>query len=192
MSSVEFGAGDVERLLAGDASASQAFAQRFSRLLRMKVQMRNGAASASYVEDVVQETLARVLTALREGRVQDPDRIGAFVSRTGDFVLSESHRARRRFRPLDEANDPHASDDPERDLAVREQAEVARELIGELPERDQKILRALFAEAIDKDEVCRRFGIDRGHLRVLVCRAKDRLRDLLETHTGQKLSHERG
>ncbi len=38
----------------------------------------------------------------------------------------------------------------------------------------------LFYEQRDKDEVCRTLGVDRGYLRVLIHRAKSKLRDALQ------------
>jgi RNA polymerase sigma-70 factor (ECF subfamily) len=47
-----------------------------------------------------------------------------------------------------------------------------RSILAELPERDRRVLKAVFFEERDKDEICRDFGIDRDYLRVLVHRAK--------------------
>jgi hypothetical protein len=41
----------------------------------------------------------------------------------------------------------------------------------------------LFYEQRDKDEVCRTLGVDRGYLRVLIHRAKSKLRDALQKNT---------
>ena len=48
-----------------------------------------------------------------------------------------------------------------------------------MPERDQALLRAIFFEEQPKDEVCRRFGITRDYLRVVIHRAKEKFRSLL-------------
>jgi len=56
-----------------------------------------------------------------------------------------------------------------------------------LPEKDRQVLRWLFFEERDKDDVCRALGVDRQYLRVLVHRAKARLRDaLLESPAGPR------
>ncbi len=61
-------------------------------------------------------------------------------------------------------------------LVTRESQEHIRRILGDLPQRDQQLLRAVFLEEKDKDEVCRSFGVDRGYLRVLLHRAKDKFR----------------
>ena len=57
-------------------------------------------------------------------------------------------------------------------VAARQMEGKVREILDEMPERDRRILRAVFLEEQDKDEVCRDFGVDRDYLRVLVHRAK--------------------
>jgi RNA polymerase sigma-70 factor (ECF subfamily) len=47
-----------------------------------------------------------------------------------------------------------------------------------LPERDRRLLREVFLEERDKDEVCRDFGVDRDYLRVLLHRAKQSFKSL--------------
>ncbi len=48
-----------------------------------------------------------------------------------------------------------------------------RKVLEGLPEKDRRLLHALFIEDRDKDEVCREFKVDRNYLRVLLHRAKD-------------------
>ena len=181
-----FAATDVQRLLQGDPAVARAFERHFGRLLRVKIRLRNGGAGAAYLDDIVQETLARVLAALRDGKVEDLERLGGFVSRTGDHVLSESQRLRARFAPLEAHNEPVTGRDGDADeqLVLQERVRLADHLMALLPDRDREILRAVFFDELDKDEVCRRFHIDRDHLRVVVCRAKERLRSLLDRHQG--------
>jgi RNA polymerase sigma-70 factor, ECF subfamily len=42
----------------------------------------------------------------------------------------------------------------------------------DLPARDRSLLKAVFLDERDRDEVCREFGVDREYLRVLLHRAK--------------------
>ena len=57
-------------------------------------------------------------------------------------------------------------------VAAKQMEEKVREILDEMPERDRRILREVFLEERDKDDVCRDFGVDRDYLRVLVHRAK--------------------
>jgi sigma-70-like protein len=47
-----------------------------------------------------------------------------------------------------------------------------RRVLAKLPEKDRKILQALFFEQRDKNEVCMQLGVSREYLRVLLHRAK--------------------
>ena len=62
-------------------------------------------------------------------------------------------------------------------LLAAEDRDKVREALADLPPRDQELLRWLFFEERDKDEICRMMNVDRNHLRVLVHRAKIRFRD---------------
>ena len=53
-----------------------------------------------------------------------------------------------------------------------------RNILDDLNARDRELLRAVFLEEQDKDEVCREFGVDRDYLRVLLHRAKGSFRDM--------------
>jgi RNA polymerase sigma-70 factor (ECF subfamily) len=50
--------------------------------------------------------------------------------------------------------------------------ELVRDVLDGLNERDRGLLRAVFLEDRDKDEVCKELGVDRDYLRVLLHRAK--------------------
>jgi len=57
-------------------------------------------------------------------------------------------------------------------LTAKETEQKVRDILQQLPERDRRLLREIFLEERDKDEVCRDYGIDRDYLRVLLHRAK--------------------
>ena len=66
--------------------------------------------------------------------------------------------------------------DLERALISQETKLKVREILGEMKQRDRDLLRAIFLEEKEKEEVCREFGVDREYLRVLLHRAKERFR----------------
>jgi RNA polymerase sigma-70 factor (ECF subfamily) len=82
--------------------------------------------------------------------------------------------------PLDDTNTRHDPPAPEPSaetaLINDERSAKVRRIVGG-PERDAQIVRALFLEDRDKDQVCAEFGIDRGYLRVLLHRALKRFRE---------------
>jgi RNA polymerase sigma-70 factor (ECF subfamily) len=47
-----------------------------------------------------------------------------------------------------------------------------REILAEMPVKDRSLLKAIFLDEKDREEVCREFGVDGEYLRVLLFRAK--------------------
>jgi len=69
-------------------------------------------------------------------------------------------------------------------LAAKETEKKVREILDQLSERDRRLLREVFLEERDKNEVCRDFGVDREYLRVLLHRAKQSFKSLYKKNTG--------
>jgi RNA polymerase sigma-70 factor, ECF subfamily len=170
----------VERLREGDPSTEQHFVAYFDQLLRIKLRARMLASET--VEDLRQETYIRVLVTLRKDGIRQPERFGAFVNSTCNYVLQEFYRASSRTSPWDDSylEMPDHAVNVEGLLVTKQMKDRVREVVEELPKKDRDLLRAFFLEEKDKDEVCRQFGVDRDYLRVLLHRAKDKFRVLYE------------
>jgi RNA polymerase sigma-70 factor (ECF subfamily) len=70
--------------------------------------------------------------------------------------------------------------DTERDLVQKEAKALVNQALEDMPQKDRDLLRQLFLEERDKDRVCTDFGVNREYLRVLIHRAKTKLRAALE------------
>ena len=93
-------------------------------------------------------------------------------------MLLEAYRSNARATPRDDEQDEPESDEPSvewRVLKAEERIKV-REAIEALPPRDRDLIRWLFFDERDKDDVCRELNVDREYLRVLFHRAKERFR----------------
>ena len=66
--------------------------------------------------------------------------------------------------------------DAETAVGLDEDRAHVRAVMETLPHKERQLLHWLFFEECDKDEVCRRLGIDRNYLRVLLHRAKQRFK----------------
>ena len=181
----------VERLKSGDAATEQHFANYFGQLLRIKLRVR--LRSAQLIEDLSQETFLRVLTALRrKDGLEYPERLGAFVNTVCQNLLFELYRAESR-RPADLAYHLDVPDErasAESALVTDERKDQVRQVLQDLTAKDRELLYMVFYEEIDKDEICRRFSVEREYLRVLVHRAKARFRKkLLERHGKDFCAH---
>lgn len=169
-----FDAKYVESLCAGDRATQEHFVAYFSELLRIKLRPRLRSPQA--VEDVCQETFVRVYTTLRrDGGLRQPERLGAFVNTVCNNVLFEQYRAMNRSDSLDDEDSPEPVDkgkDALAEAATKQEARKVREILLDLPARDRDLLKAVFLDEKDRDEVCAKFGVDREYLRVLLHRAK--------------------
>ncbi len=169
-----FDADYLEALRAGDSRVQEHFVCYFTELLQLK--LRSRLRSPQAIEDVRQETFARVLSAVRKsGGLRQPERLGPFVNTVCNNVLLEHYRQAGRNESLDEegAPEPHSRAASAHDLAQSSQmAQQVREVLEGLPEHDRSLLEAVFLDERDREEVCREFGVDRDYLRVLLHRSK--------------------
>lgn len=175
----------ISRLVGEDTATERHFTQYFGELLSLK--LRSRLQSRTLIEEATQETFVRVLTALKQrGGIDRPEALGAFVNSVCNNVLFELYRSETRTRPLAEISAEPPDEkvaDIESAVVRRQESERLRRALAELPRKDQELLRWLFLEERDKDDICRELQIDRGYLRVLLFRAKGRLRAELEAMT---------
>ncbi len=169
----------VERLRAGDFRTQDHFVAYFTELIQIK--LRSRVRSPQSIQDIRQETFARFFAALRAGKILQPERLGSFVNSMCNNVLLEHYRTGNRN---DSLGDGEGRDFPAKGmdlvsaLATQQMEKKVREILEKLSERDRRLLREVFLEERDKDEVCRDFGVDREYLRVLLYRAKQSFKSL--------------
>ena len=168
----------LDRLRAGDPETQRHFASYFGRFLRIRFRARR--LPPDVIDDLVQDTLLRVMIKVHRGEVRQPECFGAFVNSVSNHVLLEY------FRQISKSS--HAEDDQieiadkvldlDGLLVTQETVERVRKVLSQLPEKDRRILRRLYYDEEDKDAICIEFGVNRNYLRVLVLRAKGKFRVL--------------
>jgi RNA polymerase sigma-70 factor (ECF subfamily) len=175
--------------------AESALVARFWDRVRLFAARRVGDATAA--EDVAQETLRRVVDALRAGRVENIDAIAGFVFQTAKHVCMHAHRAAgREAQAMRRLGDPSSSGDLQPDaltsLVSEERRARVRAALDSLARDDRDLLRALYFDQLDTSELSARLGVSQGALRVRKHRALQRLADVLQMQTsGETLSPER-
>ena len=135
-------------------------------------------------EDVAQETLRRVLEALREGRLQKPEALASFVFQTAQNVCRNRYRSERRqgraFERLRSAVSViEPAPDPLAEILADGTRGKVRHALGLLGEHDRELLRMSFYLALDTTEVARRLEVTPAAVRVRRHRALRRLRAIL-------------
>jgi RNA polymerase sigma-70 factor (ECF subfamily) len=178
-----FDAEYVRRLKEGDAETEDHFARYFGDLVRIKAQAR--LRSAHTADDIRQETLLRVLRNLRQGNIEHPERLGAFVNTVCNNVILELFRRDRRMTEFPQAEIASGQTGAESSLLHEERRTLVKRAINELPAKDRELLQRIFLDEHDKDVVCEEFSVSREYLRVLLHRARSRLRTALEHGRGR-------
>jgi RNA polymerase sigma-70 factor (ECF subfamily) len=174
----EFDDDYVRRLREGDRWTEEHFVRYFSELILIK--LRGRLRSLEAIDDVRQEVFVRVIRTLRSAEgVRDGRKLGAFVNSVCNNVLLESYRAQSRSVGLDSDDYrqvPDSATAADEALVTGETRAYVRRVIEGLPPKDADILRSMFFEERDKDEICKQFAVDRNYLRVLLHRAKEKFR----------------
>jgi RNA polymerase sigma factor (sigma-70 family) len=168
----------LRRLGAHDPATEAHFVAYFSE--RLRITLRARGIDAYTIEDVRQETFCRVWVAIQSGSVNNPQGFGAYVHAVCKHVLSESRRGdiRNQHDPLDGTDVVDQQLGLEELMQRKENSDLVRAILAELPERDQHLLQARFFEDRDNEEVCGDFGVDRDYLRVLFHRAIHKFAEL--------------
>jgi RNA polymerase sigma-70 factor (ECF subfamily) len=95
------------------------------------------------------------------------------------------HFRRQKVRGYEDDNEAAliavpSSEDVERVVAARHDLAAVDRALGQLGERERMALLMVDVEGIDREETCSALGLSATHLRVLLHRARNRLRRLLE------------
>ncbi|HET9183334.1 MAG TPA: sigma-70 family RNA polymerase sigma factor [Candidatus Angelobacter sp.] len=168
------------RLRARSAETEAHFVEYFNTLLKAK--LRSDGYSEAPLSDIRQETLYRVLKAIYLDKIQNPQSLRSFVYGVCERVEWEYDRGEWRQGRDENDEFPNITDERTTADGPARQAELlqtVRWVLERLPEKDRKILIALFMDEKERDEICREFGITRDNLRVLLHRALASARKLL-------------
>jgi RNA polymerase sigma-70 factor, ECF subfamily len=146
--------------------------------------LRSRIKSPELVEDIRQETLLRVIRALREGEgLRRPECLGSFVIGVCHNVMREYVRAQVRYTGIDEpATQADAAADPEAQAIAGQRRASLGEALARLAAREREVL-AMTLQDCQPADISRRLGLTQGNVRVVLHRAKAHLRDHLLDHT---------
>jgi len=187
----QFDSSYISKLVSRDSGIEAHFAEYFSRFLAGSLRRR--AASADRINEVRQETFARVLAAVHsDAGIRRPECFGAFVAAVCRNVLYETYRGDR-FDSMDDMPPllTDAAHSPEAIYTANEAQRRVRLVLRHMQGEEGQLLRAVYLEERDRDEVCRELGISRGYLRVLLHRAKQQFRDRFKQQNAGKAEVQR-
>jgi RNA polymerase sigma-70 factor, ECF subfamily len=196
----------IVALRQGDESAFLALVRRYHRPMVRIAQAFVG--SEAVAEEVAQESWLAVLQGIGgfEGRSSLRSWMFSIVA---NRARSRAQREARstpfssfgeedagpavdpgRFLPPDHPRWPgHWATPPERwtdeQLAVHETAELARRAMETLPPAQRQVIVLRDVEGCSAEEVCQALGVSDGNQRVLLHRARSKVRAILESHLGR-------
>jgi|GEM_PF-617669 len=189
----------VRHILAGDPAAEREMVERYSRGVRfLLLQLTRDPA---WADDLYQETFRLALEKVRGGELREPDKLSPFLSalarnlflaqvrRSGKHPEVSGELEREDTEPRDHAPGPLTR------LLDKEDAALVRRLLAELePPRDREVLFRFFIAEHPKEVICADLGLSSLHFNRVLHRARQRLKDLIESHRKQQglLRHQRG
>jgi RNA polymerase sigma-70 factor (ECF subfamily) len=164
----------------GDRAARDLVIQRIGPIVQRYCRGRLGRSDRSSVsaDDVAQEVLLAVLTALPSYRVQGRPFL-AFVYGIASHKVIDAHRAATRNRSDAVAEVPDAvsvADGPEQRALQGELSVQMRLLLEQLPEKQREILVLRVVVGLSAEETAEAVGSTPGAVRVAQHRALGRLR----------------
>lgn len=131
-------------------------------------------------EDAAQEAMRRVVQALAEGRVREPQALPGFVYQTARHVCSHRNRAAGRERRMlsrygSERLLEEPAPDPLHELLTDERKAEVRGALAAMQEEDRKLLAALYIHEQNPQQVAAELQLTAGALRTRKHRALKRL-----------------
>jgi len=175
------------RLQAGDSASEDELARLFHpHLLAMAASRLNDRETA---REIAQEAILGVLSALREGRLREPEKLPAFVVGTGRNLINNSLRQKvQRPEPLNLGSKEAAIPSPDPDasessLEKEERRDVVFDAIQGLRPVDRRILYLTLAEGLKPQEIAAEMGLKPETIRLRKSRALKRVRRKLKKMT---------
>jgi RNA polymerase sigma-70 factor, ECF subfamily len=160
-----------------DVAGERAIVEKYASRIRAYGlrHMRNNASA----DDLVQQVLVTVLLALREGRVDDRERLDAYVLGTARNMAMDMKRGvSRQTRVADQAS-ALLPKEYEVSLGYVDRGRLEH-CLGELEPRDRTVVVATFVEDQDSDEIGQSLGISTGNVRVIRHRALAKLQTCVD------------
>jgi len=153
-------------------------ALRYTERVRVFATRRLDDASAA--EDIAQETLRRVVEAIRANRIENQEALPAFVFQTARNICLHWVRSRAReksafARVEHESTLAAPAPDALTALISAERAREVKNAIDRLTPEDQRLLGMIYYNEIGTDEIARQLGVTTAAVRVRKHRALQRL-----------------
>ena len=170
------------RIAAGDERAEEELVEALGRGLSLL--LRRQARDPELARDLYQETFRIVITSLRQGKLEQAGKLAAFVRGTAKNLLRAEWRKRDRRGPHDDVDEILLTDPApgqwHRARAAEDRRRVQRVLDELRSERDRQVLLRHYWQEEPKEDTCAALGIGTAQYNLVLFRARQRFRQLLE------------
>jgi RNA polymerase sigma factor (sigma-70 family) len=175
----------IVRIRNGDASAQEAIYLLLHQGVRFLLLRHFGPEAL----DELHEVFVIIVTAIRTGRLRDPERLPAFVrgvvKRRVALRIRQSIRCRKLHGELSE--DLFEATQPvEEKLSSEEELDAMWETLHQLSQRDREVLVRSYLREEPPESICADMGLTPTQFRLLKSRAKTRFAALARRKQAQK------
>lgn len=165
----------VTRILAGDRLAESELVKRYDRGLYTV--LLNESKDESLAKDIAQESWELLLANIRNDKLKNPKKLGAYIIQTGKYRLLMYYRKQssRRYESDEQlANVEDQNDSPEKAYSRVQQGKKIAHVLSNLKERDALILRETYIKGTEKNILCGILELSPAHFDRVLYRARKR------------------
>ncbi|HEY3498528.1 MAG TPA: sigma-70 family RNA polymerase sigma factor [Polyangiaceae bacterium] len=172
-------AGDpvVLRALDGDRSAEREICTRLLPAVRAFAARRLRASS---VDDFAHDALVLLVEALREGKIQDPERVAAFALGICRNLARDRARTDDRRRELMDRYGLTEAELATWDSQIQVRRDHLEDCYSQLADRSRRVLRMSFCNEESDSDIARTLSISEANVRIIRHRTLAALRACLE------------
>lgn len=184
----------VARVASGDTGAEAEIVARYGRGVRFL--LRRLTRGSGLADDFYQETFRIVLGRLREGALENPAKLDAFVRATArNLFIGDYRKSMRRDTHSDSEHLERTVDQRPGQLTkvlLQERAAAVRRAIDDLTSpRDRQILFRFYIAEDEKADICADLELSPIHFNRVLFRARQRFKAELDRQEGTATSNDR-
>jgi RNA polymerase sigma-70 factor (ECF subfamily) len=163
----------IERIGRGEAAAENELFHLVRRCVRPTALRRVGPAEA---DDSVHDVFIVALSAIRSGRLRDPERLCAYIGAVFKFRSWRRWQTTSTFvaSPVEALEIEGSEQTPEVAFRELEHANLLRAALSSCSPRDRDVLVRFYLNNQDREQICREMELTPTQFRLLKSRAKDR------------------
>jgi len=173
----------ASRIRLGDRQSETELVERYKRVVMSIIRREVGVSAVA--EDLYQETFCIVIEKIRQGDIREADRLSGFVCSVARNRVIKYFQRLPRHESLTDTTEaahlPHHASNPLEQLLRKENADIVRQVLKEMPnERDIQLLFRYYLAEDDKEKICADLGLTALHFNRVLHRARARYRELYE------------